>query len=92
VPWVLWQHELFQDREDHGPTMRWMNHALVHMILNGDIDPTQILEYRCSGQYVEYNEVKKNPNGEIRYRNRFVPTTTARPGFPRPGFDNPTES
>jgi hypothetical protein len=84
----LGKHKFFKQ----GPAKKWMNNALVHLILNGDVDPTKILEYRCSGQYTDYNDGKKNSKGEIEhYENRFAPTATTRPGLPRPGFETPTE-
>jgi hypothetical protein len=72
------------------------------MILNGDIDPKQVLEFQSCEQHVDYNagEIKWTVyydagepkwKGEIkRYYNRFTPTSTTRPGLPRPGFENPT--
>jgi hypothetical protein len=84
VPAEIWEHKWLRNE--------WANHSLVHMVLNGDIDPTYIQEYECIKQYSHYDYVRRNGTDVIPfYPHRFMPTPTARPGLPRPGFEHSTE-
>jgi hypothetical protein len=47
------------------------------MVLNGDVDPTKVLEYACEDQYHDYRVSEENHR--------------KRPGLPRPGFENVSE-
>jgi hypothetical protein len=92
VPEVFWKHEWLQVRGSQ--KTHWANHGLLHLVLNGDIDPKQILDYHCNRQYTDYNYEagEKDCNDDTKhYPNRFVLTPTTRPRLPRPGFDDPTE-
>jgi hypothetical protein len=70
---------------EHGKPA-WANHAFTHLVLNGDVDPTKVLEYACTDQYGDYHSEYEN------YRHRFSPTPTTRPGLPRPGFEQVSEA
>jgi hypothetical protein len=65
----------------------YADHALVHMILNGDVDPSQILEYACSDQFDRYHTeipIQRESSSSVN------PAT--RPGLlRRPGFETITQ-